>query len=405
MERLPTELLIQILNYMSKEELKVIGFISSEYRSLVLPLLFRRIRPWSWAARRKGISNLISCLQNNVRLSSVVRVLDAQSIRTSGQPVEEIRRIMEIATWWEELILLTDDHIPLSVFDDNTKLKLRRLQLTTGPSAPELSGLLLNILPACTNLVDLEIPRMEEGWFETIDPIGSASVKWINRLEKYCGPPYPLNYLRNDIPLYQLTSKAAVPSQMLQRLGQLVGQQLLALHVRIDMFSDPTRALTVNTYLQPSLIPSLFPNLQYAAWFLIMSQSGSVRGNLVSFLLALTTLLITHIQGLPQTKSSGDEAPPDVDRTLFDAISQLHHLRQVWFISHHSGNTLPEPVSTFVEDIQRIFLPYLRTISLWTPNSDPCSYSFTKEEMQPINEGRYTIWACETNKSVYPSFN
>jgi hypothetical protein len=45
MERLPTELVIQILGYMSMEELKVIGFISSEYRSLVLPLLFRRISP------------------------------------------------------------------------------------------------------------------------------------------------------------------------------------------------------------------------------------------------------------------------------------------------------------------------------------------------------------------------
>ena len=37
MERLPTELVLQILGYMSKEELEVIGFISSEYRSLVVP--------------------------------------------------------------------------------------------------------------------------------------------------------------------------------------------------------------------------------------------------------------------------------------------------------------------------------------------------------------------------------
>ena len=39
MERLPTELVLQILGYMSQVELKTIGFISSEYRSLVVLFL------------------------------------------------------------------------------------------------------------------------------------------------------------------------------------------------------------------------------------------------------------------------------------------------------------------------------------------------------------------------------
>lgn len=287
MDRLPAELIIQILNYMSMEELKVIGFISSRYRFLVLPFLFRRILPWSWAARRKGTAALIACLQNNSLLSSVVRILDAQSIRRSRQPVEEIRRIMELTTSWEELILPADEHIPLAVFDDNTKLKLRRLQLTNGP---KFDHLLLNILPTCTNLVDLEIPQVEEGWFKIFDPVGSASAEWINRLKKYRGPPYPLNYLRDSTPLYRLASRVEVPSQMLYRLGQLVGPQLLALHIPIDMID----ILTAKHHLQTSLTPSLFPNLQYVAWFFITSQPGIVRGNFVTFWLALTMLLITR---------------------------------------------------------------------------------------------------------------
>lgn len=269
------------------EEHKVVGFISSRYRFLVLPFLFRRIHPWSWASRRKGTAALIACLQNNSMLSSAVRILDAQSIKRSRQPVEEIRRIMELTTSWEELIIAADDHTPVAAFDDNTKLKLRRLRLTIGS---KLDHLLLNILPTCTNLVDLEIPRMEEGWFKIFDPVGSASAEWINRLKKYRGPPYPLNYLRDGTPLYRLISKVEVPSQMLYRLGQLVGPQLLCLHVPIDMID----ILTAKSYLQTSLTPSLFPNLQYVAWFFITSQPGIVRGNLVTFWLALTMLLITR---------------------------------------------------------------------------------------------------------------
>jgi len=60
-ERLPTELAIQILSYMSNEELKVTGFLLFEYRSVVLPLLFHRIRPWLWerGSRAPPVSHIM----------------------------------------------------------------------------------------------------------------------------------------------------------------------------------------------------------------------------------------------------------------------------------------------------------------------------------------------------------
>jgi hypothetical protein len=279
MERLPTELVIQILDYMSTKELKVIGFISSEYRSLVIPFLFRRIRPWPWGATSRGVPDLILCLQNNRRLCSVVRVLNLLGIRESQQPVEELRQIMEITAWWEALILHVDENIPLAVFDDNTRLQLRRLEFIqrTRRPGPKLSHLLLNILPACANLIELEIPELEEDWFKTCDPNGSAITMWINRLEKYRGPSYPLNYLRNGTPLHRLMSTSIAPPPMLQRLGRLVGQQLVALQYSLDAY--PYTRLIENNCLPPSLFPSSFPNLRYVAWFLIMPQLGSAPGD------------------------------------------------------------------------------------------------------------------------------
>jgi hypothetical protein len=284
MDRLPTELVIQILSYMSKKELKFIGFTSSEYRSLVMPFLFRRIRPWSRRGGGKNSPNLIACLQNNSRLSSVVRVLDAGVIRRSLQPVKEIRQIMEVATWWEGLILPADRHIPFEVFDDNTRSQLRRLQVSRRAGFPgrDLSHLVRNILPTCTNLVDLRIPNIADDWFKTFDPAGLVATTWVNRLEIYSGPPYPLNYLHCDPPLHQLESTAKVPSPMLQKLGRLLSQQLLALQIHHDVPRYlPQFGLIGKNHLPPSLVPSLFPNLRYVAWFLIQYEPGSVPGNIV----------------------------------------------------------------------------------------------------------------------------
>ena len=402
MERLPTELVLQILGYMSHVELKVIGFISSEYRSLVIPFLFRCIRPWWWESTKLDAPALIACLRNNHRISLVVRVLDVRAIKLSPQPLEELRQIMEITTWWEGLILPVDDHIPLEVFDDKTKMQLRRLEFSkaTRPTGPKFSHLLLNILPSCTNLIDLDISEMEDDWFKTCDPNESTFTMWINRLEKYRGPSYPLGYLHDDATLRRLRTTAPSSSPMLQGLGLLVGEQLLALHVNFPL----TRLVSVEKdYPPPSLFPSSFPNLRYFSWFMIKSQPGSVPSDLVRTFSAPSLRLINFIQNLPQTNFLGDE-----NMAVFDAIQQLHYLRHVWFRYHHEDRAPIEPVLAFVEKVQKASLPSLHAIFLWAPwapTGDPWSYTFRKEEAESVNGGGYTKWACKTNLSVFRFIN
>ena len=403
MERLPTELVIHILSYMSTKELKITGFISFKYRSLVIPFLFRCIRPWWFRPTRLDVFDLITCLQNNHRISLVVRVLDVRAIRLSQQSLEEIQQIMEITARWEGLILPVNEHIPLGVFDDKTKMQLRRLEFTKAiiPSGPKFSHLLINILPSCTNLIDLDIPEMEDNWFKTCDPDGSAITMWMNRLEKYCGPSYPLSYLHNSTPLHRLRTTSPASSPMLQKLGLLVGQQLLALHVQVPLTRD---ILVGRDYPPPSLLPSSFPNLRYFSWFMIKSQLGSVPGDLVRTFLAPSLILIIYIQGLPRSKFFGDEATLDVNMAVFDAIQQLHYLRHIWFRYDHEYEAPIGSVLTFVEKVQRASLPYLHTICLWTPlapTGDPSTYTFRKEEAESVNGGGYTKWACKTNLPVF----
>ena len=246
------------------------------------------------------------------------------------------------------------------------------------------------------------MPDLEEEMIKAIDPAGLAAAIWVNRLEKYGGPPYPLNYLHNSTPLSHLTCTTEIPSPPLQRLGGLIGQQLLHLHFPLYMTEKPDIRFIRNTYLPPSLIPSLFPNLHYVAWFLIIPQPGSILGDLVRFLLAPTSLLITHIQDLPHVKSSGDEASLDTNGILLDAIQRLHSLRQVCFISYHGSRVLAKPALKFVDDVQKKSPPSLQAICLWAPNSKPWSYTFREKGVESTNEGTQKLWSCETNVLVPP---
>jgi len=132
-----------------------------------------------------------------------------------------------------------------------------------------------------------------------------------------------------------------------------------------------------------------------------MSQRASVPHEPVRNILALTSPLIAHIHGIAQLKSSSDEAILDVNEVRF----AIHHLRQVWLISHHRGESLPESVSTFVQDVQKMPLPYLHAICLWTPNSNPLSYAFRKEGAESANDEFHTNWTCETGVSTGPVFD
>ena len=288
------------------------------------------------------------------------------------------------------------------MFDDNTKSQLRRLRCSAGYVGVKFRQLLVGIPPTCTNLIELYIPHLEDGWFKTFDPAGSATATWVSRLKKYRGPPFPLSYLGDDVPLYQFTSTTAVSPPMLQRLGRLVGQQLVALYVHIYLTID--FSLTVANYLPPSTIPSLFPNLQYVGWFPVMSQRESVPHDPVRNISAPTSLLITHIHGIAQPKSSGDEGILDANEVLL-ATQQLHHLRQVWLVSHHRDESLPEPVSTFVQGVQKMSLPYLHAICLWTPFSYPSSRAFRKAGVESANDEFHTKWTCEKDVSLLPAFD
>jgi hypothetical protein len=187
---------------------------------------------------------------------------------------------MEITASWEELVLPAGNMLPLAVLGKNTRSRLCRLRCVGGTVGLEFHRL-LDILPTCTNLVVLQIPDIQEGWFESHDPAGLVAANWVNRLEKYSGPLYPLKCLHSGTPLYHLETTTEVPLSMLQREGRLLGQQLLALHVHLFVRFHDDYSWTRQNHLQPSLIPSVFPNLRFVAWFLIESEPGSIPDDIV----------------------------------------------------------------------------------------------------------------------------
>lgn len=95
-----------------------------------------------------------------------------------------------------------------------------------------------------------------------------------------------------------------------------------------------------------------------------MSKQGSVPRDFVRDFSHLRHHLMTHIQGPLWLDSVGDQAALRPNQILFGAIQHQHHLRYMWFITHHTGNSLPELVSGLVQDVQKMYLPFLPIIYL-----------------------------------------
>jgi len=51
--------------------------------------------------------------------------------------------------------------------------------------------LLVDLLPTCTNLIELHIPDLGDGWFNTFDPAGSTTAYMGESFEKVSRPTLP----------------------------------------------------------------------------------------------------------------------------------------------------------------------------------------------------------------------
>jgi hypothetical protein len=345
MEKLPTELMQEVLEFSDKATIHSFTIVSSKYREIAQPLLFRRISISVMADERFAL--FVERMQNNSKLALMIKILIIGRTFTT----ELLRHLFEAVSNLEELLiqfavaklLLSPHHLP----------NLRRLRFPF--SNPRLfNDLISNFILRHEFLKDLRIPFAPDGFTRGLPTLplaesesasSSSRSSSVNRLVTYHGPRDLLLFLTPNSRMKHLTSSQQLDEEALSKLSRGISSRLLSLIIDDPM--DVTKSKT----LPASLIPSLFPNLRSIAWLSVDWNSAS-------------------------------------------AIDQLPHLRRIWFRSRHN-RSIPDSVQAFLTRIMELSdeknLP-LREIRLYAPGGHPFSHTYSKTSM----------WSHQTGLSVKP---
>jgi hypothetical protein len=342
MEKLPTELMQEVLGCSDKPTIHSFTILSSKYREIARPLLFRHITISVMADKRFAL--FVEHMQSNNKLALMIKTLIIGRAFTT----ELLRHLFEMVSNLEELLIqfavanfmLSPHYFP----------NLRRLRFPIY-NLRLFNDMISNFIPRHEFLTHLKIPFGLGGLTSgpatlSILPLAeSESASSVNRLVTYHGPRDLILLLTPNSRMEHFTSSQQLDEETLRKLSRVVSSRLLSL-----IIDDPMDVTTSKT-LPALLIPSLFPNLRSIAWL-------------------------------------------SVDWTSAYAIYQLPHLRQIWFRSSHNW-WIPDGVQAFItrimEHSDKNNRP-LREIRLYAPDEHPFSHTYSKT----------SVWSHQTGLSVSP---
>jgi hypothetical protein len=349
MEKLPTELMQEVIGYSDKPTIHSFTISSSKYREIAQPHLFRRITISVMADKRFAL--FIEHMQNNNKLALMIKTLIIGRRFTA----ELLQHLFEIVSNLEGLLIqfavasfilsphyfpnLRRLHFPFNspgLFNDVITTFIPRHKFLNVLKIPNVS----NVLTRDLVLAESE-SESESAASSSSNPICGS----VDRLVTYHGPRDLLHFLTPNQRMKHFTSSHQLDEGTLRKLSRVVSSGLLSL------FIDDPMDLAASFTLPAPLLPSLFPNLQSIAWL-------------------------------------------SVDWTTASAIDQLPHLRRIWLRSWHL-QSLPISVRAFLTRIMersdKENRP-LREIRVHAPHGYPFSHTYSKTPM----------WSHQTGLPVQP---
>ncbi len=319
MERLPTELMVEVVRHSDKPTIHSFTIVSSKYCKIAQPLLFRRITIDKMTTER--LANFVEQLENISKLASMIKILIIRRLFTP----ELNRRLFAVISNLEELFMHIHFLLPPHYFPN-----LRRLHFPVFWLG-DLNHVVINFIPCHKVLDDLKIiffPNHLTSDFATLymPPLTESVYSGVNRLVTYHGPIGLLPLLTPNSRMKHLTLTQPLDEGTLRKLSSSVSGGLLSLIVNHK--TDPFKYEA----LPGPIIPSLFPTLRFIAWLSLDIQSISV-------------------------------------------VDQLPHLRRVWFSSTHAW---PKAVEAFITKILELSDKKTRPLQEIYVHELPFSFTYSK---------------------------
>jgi hypothetical protein len=264
MDSLPTETILHVISFLSTNYLKHFSLVSTRFTTLAQPALFKTIHmpPTMGYGSPGSFSDFVDVIIRRPQIGLMIKKLIISHMYDESLHYQPLVQLLEQVHDLRELLCYTETS-PSILFRPNQFPQLHRVKWPLTGTGTDILHTLLPYSP----VIDLYLYRCpthlqsKVAFTALLEP---SSSKWVNNLVKYNGPCYLLDGLSEDAKLLHFCSRKSLAEETLRGLAS---KRLLSLHVGHD------RESSTEMYIPPSLLPSLFPNLQSVACLTV--QPGS----------------------------------------------------------------------------------------------------------------------------------
>ena len=271
MDSLPTETMLHIVSFLSGIDLKHFSLVSTSFTPLAQRALFKTVRILmdTGNLRPERFVDFVDTVVKKPRMGLMMKRLDIGAKFDKGLHYQPLVQLLEQLHDLRELLCHSNASLPSIQFRPYQFPRLHRIQWPLRGTGTDILHTLLPYSP----VIDLSLcwcpthPKSKVA-FDALRQISPSKwTKWVNNLVRYTGTSYLIEGLSEDAKLLHFCSSNSLSEEILRGIAS---KRLLSLHVNIEVY----RRSLEEQHIPPSLLPSLFPNLQSVAWFTVQSSSA-----------------------------------------------------------------------------------------------------------------------------------
>jgi hypothetical protein len=251
MDSLPTETILHIITFLPKKDLKHYSLVSTRFTPLAQQALFKAVRILIFLGkiRSETFVDFVNDVIKRSRIGLMIKRIDIGTKFVECLHYQPFVQLLEQVHNLRELLCHPNASLPSIPFRPH---QFPLLQKFAWPLHHPSTGILHTLLPY-SPIIDLSLFQC----FDSRDASAALlelSPKWANNLVRYMGPPYLIEGLGKDAKLLHFRSPYTLSEDEVRRLAS---KRLLSLHA------------VEGHLIPPSLLPSLFPNLQSVMWLTV----------------------------------------------------------------------------------------------------------------------------------------
>ena len=265
MDGLPTEIILHIISFLPGNDLKHSSLISTRFTPLAQQALFRSVKILMDVGkiRSESFVDFVDVVVKGPRIGLMIKRLDIGTSFIKRLHYQPLVQLLEQVSDLRELLCHSNASLPSIPFRPHQFPQLHRIQWPLrGPGIDILDTLL-----PYSSVTDLSLfwcpPHLQSKVaFATL--LELSPFKWINNVVRYTGTSYLIEGLSEDAKLLHFCSRNSLSEETLRGIAS---KRLLSLHINIEIFCRSHE----EQHIPPSLLPSLFPNLQSVVWLTVQS--------------------------------------------------------------------------------------------------------------------------------------